>query len=247
MALVLKQIFTTGSDEIAQNYIIESWHVSQSVDAFTGAAAYDITISGSLTLTGSVQSRNGFTGSLLGTAATSSKANNMVVNNNATTNQIYRLTYVLDSGMPSVGNSTYLPLNADSGSDGSGLSYNPSNNSLTASLFSGTASWATNVVNTPTPSVISGVSYPSGSAKVPGSLFSFIAGANKTGTSNTASIQITELVSKNLGQEFFVTATVVSGSGPIPSIKVSGSIVGNVLTFESSFPNTDFNYIIMYI
>jgi hypothetical protein len=33
---------------------IRPWHVSQSVDAFTGLEAYDITISGSLTITGSV-------------------------------------------------------------------------------------------------------------------------------------------------------------------------------------------------
>jgi hypothetical protein len=55
MALVLKQIFTSGSDQISQNYTIESWHVSQSVDAFTGTKAYDITLSGSFTLTGSQQ------------------------------------------------------------------------------------------------------------------------------------------------------------------------------------------------
>ena len=47
MAKVLKDIFTSGSDEIVQNYTINSWHVSQSVDALTGADAYDITISGS--------------------------------------------------------------------------------------------------------------------------------------------------------------------------------------------------------
>ena len=53
MANVLKNIFDPGVDQISQNYIIESWHVSQSVDAFTGAKAYDITLSGSYTLTGS--------------------------------------------------------------------------------------------------------------------------------------------------------------------------------------------------
>lgn len=53
MALTLKNIFSSGSDEVAQTYTIESWHISQSVDAFTGAVAYDITLSGSFTLTGS--------------------------------------------------------------------------------------------------------------------------------------------------------------------------------------------------
>ena len=52
MAKTLQQIFTSGSDEINQNFIIESWHVSQSVDAFTGEEAYDITVSGSLTIDG---------------------------------------------------------------------------------------------------------------------------------------------------------------------------------------------------
>jgi hypothetical protein len=35
--------------------IVRPWHVSQSVDAFTGIEAYDITLSGSLTVTGSTQ------------------------------------------------------------------------------------------------------------------------------------------------------------------------------------------------
>ena len=43
-------------------------HVTQSIDALTGILAYDITISGSLTLTGSIASLNGFTGSVLGTS-----------------------------------------------------------------------------------------------------------------------------------------------------------------------------------
>jgi hypothetical protein len=53
MAKVLQNIFTPSVDEIAQTYTIESWHVSQSVDALTGADDYDITISGSLIVTGS--------------------------------------------------------------------------------------------------------------------------------------------------------------------------------------------------
>jgi hypothetical protein len=54
MAKVLKKIFIPTTDEIVQNFTIESWHVSQSVDAFTGTEAYDILLSGSLTVTGSV-------------------------------------------------------------------------------------------------------------------------------------------------------------------------------------------------
>jgi hypothetical protein len=60
MAKILQNIFTVGSDEIVQGYTINSWHVSQSVDAFTGQDAYDITVSGSLEVIGPVE----ITGSL---------------------------------------------------------------------------------------------------------------------------------------------------------------------------------------
>lgn len=49
----MAKVFEGLPNPIEANRIIRSGHVSQSVDAFTGAEAYDITISGSLTLTGS--------------------------------------------------------------------------------------------------------------------------------------------------------------------------------------------------
>lgn len=42
-----------SKSNIANSNTIEAWQVSQSVDAFTGIVAYDITLSGSLTVTGS--------------------------------------------------------------------------------------------------------------------------------------------------------------------------------------------------
>jgi hypothetical protein len=59
---------------ITTGQTIQPFHVTQSVDAFTGLTAYDITISGSLTLTGSVSSLNGFTGNLTGTASRATEA-----------------------------------------------------------------------------------------------------------------------------------------------------------------------------
>lgn len=59
---------------ITNSQTIQAWHVSQSVDALTGTSAYDIKISGSLTLTGSVESLNGFTGNLIGTSSWSDNA-----------------------------------------------------------------------------------------------------------------------------------------------------------------------------
>ena len=55
MAKQLKKIFDPSVDEVVQNFTVNSWHVSQSVDALTGAEDYDITISGSLTVSGSVK------------------------------------------------------------------------------------------------------------------------------------------------------------------------------------------------
>lgn len=65
MALTLSK---TG---ISTGGTIQPPHVTQSVDALTGTVAYDIKISGSLNLTGSVASLGGFTGSLVGNASTS--------------------------------------------------------------------------------------------------------------------------------------------------------------------------------
>jgi hypothetical protein len=65
---------TLSNSGISNSSTIEAAHISQSIDALTGAAAYDIKISGSLTLTGSVQSQNGFTGSLFGTSSFSTLA-----------------------------------------------------------------------------------------------------------------------------------------------------------------------------
>jgi len=53
MAILSKTGITTGQT-------VETWHVTQSIDAFTGAEAYDITLSGSLDVTGSL----GVTGSI---------------------------------------------------------------------------------------------------------------------------------------------------------------------------------------
>ncbi len=54
MAKQLRKVFDPSVDEVKQKFVVNSWHVSQSVDALTGIEDYDITISGSLTVTGSI-------------------------------------------------------------------------------------------------------------------------------------------------------------------------------------------------
>ena len=82
---------TLSKTNIATGNIITAAEVSQSVDAFTGAVAYDITLSGSLQLTGSVKSRNGFTGSLQGTASVAITASSAISSSRAISSS-YALT-----------------------------------------------------------------------------------------------------------------------------------------------------------
>ena len=65
---------TLSNTGISNSSTIQAAHISQSIDALTGTKAYSIVISGSLTLTGSVQSLNGYTGSLLGTSSFATSA-----------------------------------------------------------------------------------------------------------------------------------------------------------------------------
>lgn len=50
---------------------VDAWHITQSVDAFTGDVDYDITVSGSFTLTGSLYIDGDMYGNTLGSSSTS--------------------------------------------------------------------------------------------------------------------------------------------------------------------------------
>ena len=50
----LEKIFIPTTDEVNQGYTINAWHVSQSVDAFAGTGSFDIDVSGSVTVSGSI-------------------------------------------------------------------------------------------------------------------------------------------------------------------------------------------------
>lgn len=224
MTTLSKAGITTGNT-------IQSWHVTQSIDAFTGTAAYDITISGSTTFTGSVMSLNGYTGSLLGIA---SQADTATVSSSTSPNS---LSIALLNTTQS--NNTAIRFDNDS------LKYVPSTNTLTvtnitASLF-GTASYAQ---SSPPATSVQGVYYPSGSALQPSASLKMIVGASKT-SPTTVTVNITELSGKTLGQTCFVTAT-ASGSVAVGAITIN-SLIGNSLTFESQNSDTDFYYNIVYI
>jgi hypothetical protein len=60
---------TLSKTGIQDNNTIRVWHITQSVDAFTKAKDYDITLSGSLTVVGDLNLNTNPTGTLIGNAA----------------------------------------------------------------------------------------------------------------------------------------------------------------------------------
>lgn len=127
--MALKTLSNSG---ISNGNPILPGQVTQSVDAFTGAEGYAITLSGSFTFTGATTGSGWFQNSI-----SSSRAESVKVTNNATTNQNFRLLFALESGLPNPSADGYAQPRFDSGSDGSGLYYNPSTNTLYASKISG--------------------------------------------------------------------------------------------------------------
>lgn len=125
------QLIKTG---ITTGQTIQPGHVTQSVDALTGTSAYDIKISGSLTLTGSVSSLNGFTGNLTGTSSWASNAliSNTVRPSNTVSDFGYTVPYL--SGTGSTATLYY---------SATGPTYNPTTETITSTNFEGTASLAT--------------------------------------------------------------------------------------------------------
>ncbi len=106
-----------SKQDIVTRKVVKPWHVSQSVDAFTGTEAYDITISGSLTVTGSV---------LLNGLSTSSQAN--VLTFDETTGQLY---YTASSAIGGGGSSI------DTGSFVTTSSFNSFTGSYNTGSFTG--------------------------------------------------------------------------------------------------------------
>jgi hypothetical protein len=60
---------TLSKTGIVDNSTIRVWHVTQSIDAFTGVSAYDITLSGSLTIEGPLNLDSPVTGNLITSAS----------------------------------------------------------------------------------------------------------------------------------------------------------------------------------
>ena len=105
----LENIFTPSTDEINQGFTINAWHVSQSVNAFTGTGSYDIDINGSLTVTGSIYHEDA--------QDAGGALSNVVVRNNATGE--YFITGSYGGGGGGAGSSGSSGTSGNDGSSGS--------------------------------------------------------------------------------------------------------------------------------
>ncbi len=237
---------TFSKTGITTGNTIQAWHVTQSIDAFTGTVAYDVTLSGSLNLTGSVKSQNGYTGSLFGTA---SWALNAATASRAVDATFADSAYITSSTATSpiavaLFNNT-ASNNATFRFDNDDLKYQPSNNTLYVTNIAGTASLATTASYAATvgsAATVTGVIIASGSTPVTANL-NFIAGAAQTNL-NAVTVVIPTIGGKVLGQNCFVTIG-VTGSAANDLVTVAG-LAGPNLTFTSQNPNTDFYYHIIY-
>jgi hypothetical protein len=258
MANVLKQIFTSGSDQIDQTYTIEAWHVSQSVDAFTAAKEYNISISGSLAITGS----------LFATASHAYSGSKVYIASNNSTNTDFTLVFKNSTG--ALG--SHYELAADGAN---GPYYNPSSNILTVPIVSGSSIQATSLTGSLSGSVIGNVtgtatsaSYaatssiattatsteqlsghyiPSGSSVSVVGLLKMFAGAGKTGATPpyTSVVTVTplDLTGKTLNQNLFFGVAPSQSSATVSVTLTSPSSI----TFVSNVANTDFTFIGTYI
>lgn len=221
MALKLKNIFATGSDQVAQTYTIESWHVSQSVDAFTGVVAYDITISGSFTLTGSQYVSGSVSASFgpntvgfHGTSSWSVSSSRSISSSFATS-----ASYAVSS---------------------TSASYALSSSYAVSSSYAISASTSDTSTST---NAVTGYYIPSGSSAVQGVLKMF-AGAGKTsGTTAVITVSPINLTGKTLGQNLFL-GIAPSQSGAIVTATLSSP---TSITFNSTPPDVEFTFIATYI
>jgi hypothetical protein len=113
---------------ISSGSIVQAWNVTQSIDAFTGVEAYDITLSGSLVVTGSVSLNTNINKDFFGTASNAPTSSFSTTNlysshslitsfadNETSIYQLYSYQSILTSGSQNfIGVGNYSTSSADS-------------------------------------------------------------------------------------------------------------------------------------
>lgn len=218
--MALQTLSKTG---ITNNSTVEAWHVTQSVDAFTGQVGYDITISGSFALS------------------------------DTTGSGLWGETLRVDMDTAGFGDGNYtIPFLRTSGSGYGTFKYsetapkfNPVANVLYVTSSQAISSSQAVSASYASSAKILGSYAASGSSVVPNTQLNFIGGASKT-VGGTAGISLPELTGKTLGQTCFVSLA-LSGSAGVGAIVQVQSLTTGTLTFSSQPGDYDFFYTIIYV
>ena len=213
---------------------IQAADVSQSIDAFTGAIGYDVTFSGSFTLTGATTGsgfwQNAVSSSFASTASFVTLAQTASFVLNAVSS-----SYALSSSVTVSSSYAYSSSIAFSSSYAYSSSVTVSSSYAYSSSVTVSSSYAPTL----------GSFFASGSALVTNTSLNFIAGAGKT-TGGILGVNLPELSGKTLGQNVFVSLALSSSAGMGPVVQV-GNLNTGVLTFTSDGGNPDFFYTIIYV
>jgi len=223
MALTLS---TTG---IVDGQVITAAQITQSINALTAAAAYDISILGSFAFIGATTG-SGYFGDAL-------RANTIRPQNIASNTQ-FTIPYLSSTGSTST--LYYAAI---------GPKFNPVTETLTVTNFAGTASFAitaSHALNAGTPSSVNGYVVTSG-PPLPAAL-NFIAGSNVlVGAVSPflVTVNIPLLLGKTLGSTAFIVATISGSAGASGSVQVNNldPITGDVI-FQGSSADTFYYHII---
>jgi hypothetical protein len=244
--------------QIQTGQTIQAVHVNQFVDALSGSQAYDLRTSGSYTIIGPLYATASWATNALNSKTADSASKEYIASNNST-NAEYTLVFKNSTGALN----DYYQLGAD-GSNGP--YYNPSTNTLTVPVVSGssaqigsiTGSLSGSATNAVTSSYAVSSSYASvtqqsntflGSIMASGSItttptpgLQIIAGASKTNGAGVANIMLNELGAKTLGVNCFITTAPI-GTG-VSAVSVATQ-AGATVIFQGDL-NTDFSFMVVY-
>ena len=199
---------TLSKSGILNGQTIQVGHVTQSIDAFSGTTAYDITLSGSLTIVGPLYATASWATNALN-AKTADSASKPYIASNASTNTEYNLVFKNSTGALN----SYYELAADGTN---GPYYNPSTNTLTVPVISGSTLQVTSLTGSLSGSV-------AGTA-------SFATSASYALTSSYANNGVTNLA---VGT-FYDTTTQTVVAGASASITLDTPVINDGITVVSN-------------
>ena len=230
--MALKTLSSTG---IANNNPILPGQVTQSVNAFTGAEGYAITVSGSFTFTGATTGSGVFSNAVTAVTSTNaSKLNPTLIN---TTNKEYNVLFADTSS------AAYEQIGKE---DGNIMTYNPSTDLLTVTssyTISSSRAISSSYSDNATVSQVNTQQYYNGVSVVNGD-FKFVAGVAAMSNSSATSSIFTNLAGKTLGTNAWINANFYGAVSTNEGITVTSISSSGEVLFECAPPSNINNTII---